>query len=397
MMRLQSGQQIKTYQDVVEELIDQLNVPLDDRNQRLARLAVETAYRELPNMARWSSYDRRRILTTTAKQDSSTITYDHADGANERQLTLAAGTWPSDADFGHVIIADVHYEVDKRVSNTVLTLVENSSPVADVAAGTSYTWYRAVYPLPFDFRKLGRIYDVENEHEIAVVQSDVQHGASIHFYDSPDTPWQCTVRNHGEYYNSQSIQFSPPPSTSRKYDYQYESGPRELQIQKYSTGTVALTGGAATVTGTSTVFPADCVGSIFRFGTSLDEPTSLIGSPVPRGSGTDNRYADQATIITRGGDTALTLDRSIDDTYSAVHYTISDPIDLHVSSMFSAFKRMAESNFARYVRHEDRESYEADAFRAIRAAREADQLHTYSRGGVRYNRFSRVNVTTDSG
>jgi hypothetical protein len=395
--RLQASQKIWTFQDIVEQLVDQLNVPLDDRNERLARTSCEEAYRELPNAARWPYFERDKTLTTSAKYSDGTIAFDFTGGSSERLVTLSGGTWPSDADFGRLIISDTHYSVDRRLSGTTLTLEENNSPVADIAAGSSYTWYRSVYPLPFDFRKMGRIYDVANEHEIALVTPDVHHGASIHFYDTPDTPWQATTRAHGEYYNAYSIEFGPPPSTARTYDYEYEAAPRESHIQKYSIGTVTITGATAAVTGTGTVFPADCEGSILRFGTASHEPTNLVGSPVPRGAGTDNRYADQAVIITRGGDTSLTLDRDIASTYTAVRYTISDPIDLHVSSMFTAFKRMAEANFARYTRHEDRNRYERDADLAIVRALEAVQLHSYSRGGVRYNRFSRVSISTDSG
>ena len=319
-----------TFQDMVEQLLDQYDVTVGDRNRRMARQAVLRAYRDLPNRARWTYFDRRNTLLTEASQSTGTTVYDHTGGANERMLTLTGATWPTNASAGRVIISSVHYGIDRYISSTIVTLEENSNPGADVASGT-YTWYRSAYQLPDTFRKMNRLYDVENEHEIAIVSVDVHHSASVHFYDTPDTPWEATIRNQGDSISSQSLEFGPPPSTARYYDYTYEAAPRRLENEKYSTGTVTVNGSPTatkTVTGSGTVFPTNCVGSVIRISSTATLPTSAIGSPVPDGSGTDNVFAEQRTIVARTSDTEVTVDTDITSDHSSVGYTISDPIEI---------------------------------------------------------------------
>ncbi len=384
-------------QDIVEQLLDQWDETADARNKRLIRQAVLRAYRDLPNKTRWKYFDRRDTLLTSPAQSTGTIAYDHTGGANERQVTLTGSTWPADADFGRIIINDVHYNVSTRVSDTIITLEINNNPGADIAAGSTYQWYRSVYPLPVGFRKMGHIFDVQNEHEIALVTTDVHHAASIHFYDSPDTPWQAAIRNAGEYYNTMSLEFGPPPSSARYYDFVWEASPRDLLIEKYSTGTVSITINTTTLTLSGGTFPTSCVGSVVRLGTTANEPTSVIGSPIPRGSGTNEPFVLQRTIVARNSGTEVVLDAVSPATHTAVKFTISDPLDIDISAMFTALYRLAEYEFARYTRMEGLRQIEADFRQSLIEAMEADQRHTYARGAVRYSRFSRVLVSTDVG
>ena len=50
--KLRDGTLIWTYQDVVDQILDQWNVSIDDRNRRLARRAVQQTNRDLANRTR---------------------------------------------------------------------------------------------------------------------------------------------------------------------------------------------------------------------------------------------------------------------------------------------------------------------------------------------------------
>lgn len=70
---------------------------------------------------------------------TGTVAYDHTGGANERQLTLSGGTWPTWAKLpGRVFINDDWYALNTRVSDTVVTLTSGDNPGSDIAAGASY-------------------------------------------------------------------------------------------------------------------------------------------------------------------------------------------------------------------------------------------------------------------
>lgn len=100
---------------------------------------------------RWSFMYRTAQLTTRVVVTSSTITYDHTDGTNERELTLASGTWPSWAADGTITITNQSFSVDQRISDTVLTLSEFDNPGADISSGTSYSLDTRDVRLPDDY------------------------------------------------------------------------------------------------------------------------------------------------------------------------------------------------------------------------------------------------------
>lgn len=384
--------QIWTYQDVIDYLADNNTAAVSDALMRTMRRAILRAHRDLPNLTRWSYTERRYILKTTASQTSSTISYDHTGGSVERELTLAAGSWPSNAQYGVVVIDDVHYAVQRAVSSTILQLREDSNPGDDVAAGTSYTYYQKAYPLPVDFLKLHRVYDLDQEKEVRQVSPDREQDQSIHIWDSPDTPWTVTTRGTHDLYNRMMLIFSPPPSSAVNYEISYQAAPRPLRIAKYDTGTVSITGGTATVTGSSTVFPADCEGSIIRLSSnSTTPPTSVVGDL----DGNDNPFFAERRILVRGSDTSLTLDANVDTTLSGVKYTISDPIDIDNYSMFTAFLRMCEAEYAMRRGTKNAKSLMEEMYDSISLAKEMDQKVPNIGAGTSYDPFRRPNITQD--
>lgn len=337
-----SGTDLWTFADAVRHLLDLHELDSNSGlNKRNARASLLKAYRDLPSRTAWNYYYRQRLLQTVAAYSTGTVAFDYTGGASERMLTLTTGTWPSWAAFGRVIIDDVHYEVATRESNSIITLTETSNPGADVAALTTYQIYRSAYLLPADYRSLCRIWDVEEQRPLNLVDP-AQHHTSQQWLGTPQEPWEAMVRATGEYYGGMALHFGPPPETAKTYDLLYIARPRPLNIEDYSTGTVTVSLSSATVTGSGTVFPTNCVGSVIRFSKNSTLPTSVIGGL----DGSDNPFLLQGVIKTRTSDTALVLEEAASVAIAAGSaFTISDPLDIEPGVMLTALLRAAEAEF----------------------------------------------------
>lgn len=388
---IQSGTDLTTYADMVQYICDAHQVERTGLNERHARAAVRFAYRDLPARHQWNYYYRQRLLQTSASYATGTIDFDYTGGANERQLTLASGTWPSWAAYGRVIIDSVHYDVDYRVSDSVLTLTETSNPGEDVAAATTYILYRNSYPLPANFGVMSGLWSVSEQLPIYFIDQRQQHTALQVFYDSPSSPRHATIRATGKYLSGLEIVFGPPPDSLLSYDMLYIVQPRPLLLDEYASGTVAITSGSATVTGTNTTFPTTCAGSIIRFASGAAKPTGPLGSL----EGADNPFVYQGVIKTRGSATSLTLEESLPSSVSSlsgVGYTISDPIDIDPYRMLTPLQRMAEAEFSRLSGRQDMATKINLARQALREAMEADELKDNTPGAVIFDSLKRVSV-----
>ena len=386
-----------TYQDVVEHILDVFDIAraVDSRPFRLALRAVETAYREIANVNDWLYYQREATFKTEAAQSTGTIQYDHTGNANgERALILTGATWPANILHYRIAIGDGNYQVEEQVSSTVIRLDKDNNPGADVAAGSTYTAYRASYPVPIDFLRMGRLFDVQNELEVTMVPPGNRHASSVYFYDSPDIPWTATIHSTGEFYGAMEFVFSPPPSAAREYSFMYLAGGQPLRTERLSTGTVT-TDGTSTVTFSSGVLSdPKHLGAVLRISSNAaDEPTSKFGNI----DGTANPFAYQAIITKVNSATSATVDRTI-PTLTNVKYVVSDPVDIAQDAMMTALQRMAEAEYAHLAGLKDRAERILLAERAILQAMESDRRVSYARTGVPYyDKFSRAIVTTDAG
>lgn len=336
-------EEIWTYQDGVEHLIDLFNMDRDARNLRQAKRSLYRAYRDLPNYHQWAYYQRRKLLTSEASQTSSTITYDHVGGLKPRTVTLAAGTWPENAKYGSIIINDVHYQIDDRTSDTVITLRSDSNPGADVAALTAYEWYREAYQLPVNFRRMSQLLDASQTtgmYPLQYVSPSEHHRRSRNFWgQTVDRPEWYTLRNDDRWFGAPVIVLGRPPNAGRTYDYIYEINPRPLHTYAEETGTVTYTG--LETVGLGTAFTSRHIGSVIRFGTSADIPVSRVG-----GFGSTVEYTEQRIVTAVEDIVHLNLDKHLDVNVSAVKFSISDPLDLEVHSMLTVMLKLAEYEMA---------------------------------------------------
>jgi hypothetical protein len=366
-----------TFQDAGEHIDNVFNPaakPGTGRDARMRREAIINAYRAIPSRHRWSYFQRMAVISTEASYSTGTIAYDHTGGVYERELTLTDGTWPSNAARGYVIIDDVHYPVSTRESGSIVTLDPNNNPGSDVNSGTSFVWYRDAYPLPVGFLTLNEIVDVTDGSGYPITYcSPSEHLQRSRNYGGAVTsqPEWYTIRNDGDYVGDLVIVFGRPPSSARSYEISYSHAPRALKVYKESTGTIDVTAGTATVSGSGTAFSSNHIGSVIRFTTSSsDEPTSIIGNV----DGTDNPFLEERIVTSVDSTTSLTIDSYVSSStgISSAKYTISDPIDIEPYSMLQYFLRLCELEYSKIAKREDWKEHAVWANEALMDAIDSD-------------------------
>lgn len=325
-----------TVSDMVSHLRDYLGTNVNNEAQRVILRSIQAAYRELTNVRRWSYlYDHGRIQINGA-YSTGTVDFDYTGGANERQLTLAGGTWPSWAANGAVRIGQVTYDVDRRISNTVLTLDDTLTPVADIASGTSYTIYQDTYSMPEDFVGSGPFYPDEAWGGLQWIHPSEWLRTTRYYQSSASLPRFYSFRGSPDVPGRMAISLFPYPDTNKTLDFIYHRRPRPIALVSYSTGTATTSASSTTVTGSGTTWTSSMVGAILRISSSTtDVPTGFEGSNV---------YAVERNIRVFTSATSLTVDESIDTTYTAVKYEVSDPLDIEDGAMLEAYYRCAEKH-----------------------------------------------------
>lgn len=325
------------YQDLLDHLSDYSGGDGIDRDLRDYRRAAQLAYNDLALGNEWKSYLTRGRINLNAVQSTGTIAVDVTGGSYERMVTITGTTWPTWAAYGTLLIAGVRYKIDERKSSTVITLTYDSCPTVDIVAGTSYTLYQNVYPLPEDFRRLDGMHFENGLGCLSALPSvadwlhfDQEEACSGRPYlyaigGSPDT-WQ---------YGKMSLYVHPYPEDAESIDFVYWRNPRPLRYTGYGTndrvGTVSVSG--TTVTGATTAFTAKMVGSLIRF--------SENSTTHPEGAGGLNPYLEQRVITGYTSATSITIDSALDYTYSGVKYCVTDPVDAD-GALLMALYRNAE-------------------------------------------------------
>jgi len=361
---------LDAYQDLINWLSDYSGGDGIDRDLRDYRQAAQQAYRDLTLGNEWKTYLTRGRINLNAAQTDGSITIDVTGGANERQVTITGSTWPTWAAYGTLLVSGVRYKVDQRISNTILTLTYDSCPTVDVAAGTSYTLYQNVYPLPEDFRRLDGMHYEDGIGCLSPLQNGVadwvhmdqqtaQSGRPVVYAvgGSPDT-YQ---------YGKMSLFVYPYPDEAESIDFLYWRTARQMRYTGFGTndriGTVSGSAAGTTITGASTQFTSRMIGSLIRFGDATNYPEGL-GGLYP--------YSEQRVITAVASATSLTVNEALSYAYSGVKYVITDPVDAD-GALLVALYRNAELQLDT-MRHPERVPRKVQLYeRAYREAMERDQ------------------------
>lgn len=354
-----------TFYDMIVYVRDFMGADSSAEADRTAKRAIQAAMREVANAHNWAYYYTQGRLNANASYSTGTVTGDVTGGAYENMLTIATGTWPTWAANGTVLISDVQYPVDRRISSTIITLDSTLAPVSDIAASTTFEIFQDAYSMPEDF--------VAGDNGLAEVSwGEMQY---VHPADwlrltrntsGASTPRWYTFMTNTKTPGRLTMRVFPYPNESRTIDFVYKRRPRKLSLESYTTGTVSSDSVTATttLTGTGTVWTSAMEGCVIRLADdALTLPTDLSGA---------NPFALERNLKTFSSSTVFLVDDAADSTLSAVVYRISDPIDVEDGVMLEVFYRCCEKHAAMLRNMKNKADFAQQYDQALLRAKEAD-------------------------
>lgn len=305
--------------DLGERLNDFVGADPDSKNYRGVRRSVLDAMREFATLHHWTSLRTYGRLTLNSDQNTGTVTFDLTGGTYEKMLTLDGGTWPAWAASGTILVGTVVARVDRRISDTVITL-KDPCFIADLPAGTAYTIYRDIYTLPADF--------VASDNALAetcwgslTFIPYAQWLARVRYQESIGEPRWWTVAGDPDRPGRLAMHIYPAPDQDGTLDFMYYKKPREVSLFDLTEGTATVELSNPTlVTFSRPVLKASMVGTVLRLADDAAEPPDGLDGVKP--------YAHEANIVSVLSTTTAQMDAAVDADFLAVAYRLSDPIEI---------------------------------------------------------------------
>lgn len=343
-----------TYFDVVEHLITASFGGPQDAEQRDIRTAVQRAYSELTQIRDWPFYSTHSRIITSLPYKTGTV---EVSGST---VTLSGGTWPSWALHAHIRVGNIVGRIGAVSSSTVATL---DLPFAyNIQAGSVYTLYRIMYPLPADFRNMDEPSNEMNWWSGLYITPD-QAMKLERISNSSGKPYHWTIVKNPDT-DGWAIKLLGYPTVSDTVDFVYRRRPRAIRWSGHEpaarAGTISRS--TTTVTGSSTTFDSSMVGSVLRVGDTTN-------SPGPATSLTP--YVSETKITAVASATSATTEDS-GTIAGSTKYIVTDPLDL-APHMHNAMYSAAEYWLAR-IRDQKPDSAFSLYQRDLRLAFEMDEL-----------------------
>ena len=349
------------------------------------RRILLTAYREITSLHDWSSLLVSGRVHLVAPQTTGTVAFDLTGGATcERQLTLTGATYPASAADYSIRFADLLCDIERRYSDTVVSLDPIMSPGADVSSATYSLWPR-YYQLPYDFLSMARTQKEGTDWILGQYVSPEDMHELTHNETTSGNVRYYTIGAAPDIHGMMALYVHPPADTTEGLDFLYKRSLRPLRYSGKDTndkaGTITLTQGSATVMGSSTAFSSNHIGAILRTTGNGDLPTGLEG---------ENPWVEQRSIIAVASTTSLTLDAAASASYSGKRYSISDPIDL-MPPMYDAFIWLAKKHLAVERQFKDLPYIDRMYQQMLALAKGADSRTRHKRiAGVAVPRYQRL-------
>jgi hypothetical protein len=322
--------------------------------------AVQTAIRTIHAKHSWNYYKRQTRFTTSPAVDME-IEYDHTGGAHERLVTItSAHTWPTDAEYGEIYVADQAYRIYRRLSDTTATLEPDHSLTEDYEGSAS--WKRRAYSFGREILKVEYCHNVTANRQItalpstefnAISFSPIVSGYTRHF------SWQ----NHGGKFGGSEFILHPAPISAEIIEVSAAMLPITPTLLSVSGTDLAGTIGGYTITSASASFTKRLVGSIIRISGNSTAPLEL---------NVDN-WDFQSFIVSVGNGTTLTLSDPLPQTFSANGYNISSPLDVEASIMLEAVEDEAYYQYTKNHDHKGAKLANEMALKSLREAMTRDQ------------------------
>lgn len=333
--------QIFTYSDAIDALDDFCRGHASSMAPSQIRRCILAAYDEFPSLYDWSFLLQNGRIQLHAPYTTGTVVYDATGGATcERQLTLTSGTWPAWAVNGSVLFDDIVCDVERRYSDTVVSLDAMMSPGADVVSTTYKVWPRW-YALPTDFVSMARPLEESALWQRAIYLRPDEMFALNRYEDISGDIAYYTIAPAPDLFGTMALFVHPQADAEETLDFLYKRRLRQLRYTGQDAndvaGTIAVTADSAAVVGSGTAFDATHIGSVLR----ISKSTSLRPTGIEGG----NPWVEQRSIIAYQDATHVTLDAGVSTARSGVKYSISDPLDIEVAA-YQAFLRCAEVQVA---------------------------------------------------
>lgn len=309
------------FKDLIDHARDWAGMPVGQGNSRLIYQAVQSAVRECEYARPWQFMRRYGRVSLDVPYSTGTIDYDDTGGAYERMVVLTGGTWPSWAADGVLEVDGKSYFVERRISDTVLTLVPDLKPDGDFS-GKQYRLNHVIYQLPSDFAQGGTLYVDQSWFRMQVIRLDewmqLYHlggfRAGLPFF----VAFGQDQRHPGRF----AMFISPVALGGQKIDFMYQASLRQLRAAGEgppdNVGTIDISG--TTVTGTGTDFRPWHKGCLLRVGWNSNKP--------PTGWNGDNPPAEELEVLSVDSSTQLTLKSAPSQNYTGAAYLLTDPVDV---------------------------------------------------------------------
>ncbi len=381
---------LTTFNDLIDHTISFMGKDAGTNAAIDAKEAVQSAYAQLALYHPWNYYRRVYRMATNPPYSTGTVVYDHIGGAYPRLLTLTSGTWPEWAASGAVQINGVVYEADERISGTQLTLDRSSNPGDDVAS-VGYRLFRDSYPLPADFLAVVELSFSDSLAGPGFITPQEFVRLRGRLNSSAGRPQAYAVLGSTDFFGSMQMSFYQAPDQNYNADLIYKSRGRDLIIDAHTEGLVSVSIGSDILTGVSTEFSDEMVGSIVRVGRDSE--------PIVTGNERLNRYLLERTVLEVISETSIRMDSASTFDRTEVAYIISDPVDVEPNAMMVALKsecrRQArlKNRTKRVEGGEDIESWRTDLQLAIAADSRYIGLRQASAPSLHYRRLQDRGVT----
>jgi hypothetical protein len=376
---------IHTYEDVVSHLLDYLFSDPGETALRDAKKATQEAYRDLCNAFNWTYLYAPAQFITNPPFAAGAVTYQQTGGLFPRLVTLAdPGVWPNwaqnavlqlpgpvsgidplDTPNYFMVINNV-YRIERRISDTQVTLMENSCPGIDFVTPTQANLYGDTYLLPIDFVSQDQTLIPNNFGNLQFIHPRewLKFTEGMQYVNAPT---HYSIVGESRYPGRLVLHIAPFPDVSYPIHYAYKRRPRPLTYYQVSSGTAEIiTGLDGNLTGlvlTQPVLTQAHVGSVIRFSQTTDLPTNESGG---------NPAVFESHISSVESAMNATLVEPADFPHTGVKYMISDPLDIEEGAMMTAFLRLSERKLSTIRIMKDREFPLAEYHRALEAAKSAD-------------------------
>lgn len=296
-------------------------------NEDFAKGLINDAYtRTLPGTNDWNPIIIEDYLVMSPYYYSGTV----ACSAGSSSVTGTGTTWTSD------MTNDNGWKIKFSSTNLTYQFTYLSATTASIypvlegavnITGMSYNLFRDEYSLPSNFDRFlrnGSIYVQQGGRTYDIIGELPRDQFKEMFIPTPQDPIFRAILTRVNNSGNRMIRVNPPPATA--YIYPYEYIPKISPMGEYTIGTISVTTGSPTVTGSGTLFTTNVVaGQYFRVDTI--------------GQGDSSKWY-QVSVVNSA--TQLTLTSNyLDAAETGVEYTVCSapsgfPTEFHEFILFEA-------------------------------------------------------------